>query len=222
MDQVEYLRQLRSGPIEKELPFTQEEYDARVNKVRAEMAVDGLDGLIVMSPANLHYLSGYYTFSVSNLTALVLPSEGDAGVVTASCEIPAAVLSGWVEDVVSFAWDEGEPGGVQGGWRCWRPGGWGQAYRYRDGPGRPGARTGGRAGADFAQYVDSGCIRPGDQGEEDQVGEGTGIHAGGGEDVGAGANASSSDRAGVTDNELAQVGYSTIIGAGVNLCQLTR
>ena len=36
-----------------------------------------------------------------------MPAEGDAGVVTASCEIPAAVLSGWVEDVVSFAWDEG-------------------------------------------------------------------------------------------------------------------
>ena len=70
------------------------------------MAADGLDGLIVMSPANLHYLTGYYTFSVSNLTALVVPAEGDAGVVTASCEIPAAVLSGWVEDVVSFAWDE--------------------------------------------------------------------------------------------------------------------
>ena len=107
MDHLQYMSLLRSGPIAKELPFTQEEYDERVAKVRAEMAADGLDGLIVVSPANLHYLSGYYTFSISNLTALVLPVDGDAGVVTASCEIPAAVLSGWVEDVVSFAWDEG-------------------------------------------------------------------------------------------------------------------
>ena len=61
MDHVEYMRLLRSGPIEKELPFTQEEYDERVAKVRAELGKDGLDGLIVVSPANLHYLSGYYT-----------------------------------------------------------------------------------------------------------------------------------------------------------------
>ena len=108
MDHIEYMRLLRSGPIEKELPFTQEEYDERVTKVRAEMGKDGLDGLIVVSPANLHYLSGYYTFSISNLTALVIPADGDPGVVTASCEIPAAILSGWVEDVVSFAWNEGD------------------------------------------------------------------------------------------------------------------
>ena len=38
MDHVEYMRLLRSGPIEKELPFTQQEYDERVTKVRAEMA----------------------------------------------------------------------------------------------------------------------------------------------------------------------------------------
>ena len=94
MDHVEYMRLLRNGPIEKELPFTQEEYDERVAKVRAEMGKDGLDGLIVVSPANLHYLSGYYTFSISNLTALVIPADGEPGVVTASCEIPAAILVG--------------------------------------------------------------------------------------------------------------------------------
>ena len=72
------------------------------------MAADGLDGLIVMSPANLHYLSGIlHVFGVQPDRAGACRRNGDAGVVTASCEIPAAVLSGWVEDVVSFAWDEG-------------------------------------------------------------------------------------------------------------------
>ena len=215
MDQVEYLRQLRSGPIEKELPFTQEEYDARVNKVRAEMAADGLDGLIVMSPANLHYLSGYYTFSVSNLTALVLPSEGDAGVVTASCEIPAAVLSGWVEDVVSFAWDEG---GLVAS----------KVAAMLETRGLGSKRIGmemGRGGPVPELVAELGRILPNASilDASDLVTRVKKIKSAreleymreAGRMSVAGANASlAAIRSGVTDNELAQVGYSTIIGAG--------
>ena len=215
MDQVEYLRQLRSGPIEKELPFTQGEYDERVSKVRAEMAADGLDGLIVMSPANLHYLSGYYTFSVSNLTALVLPAEGDAGVVTASCEIPAAVLSGWVEDVVSFGWDEG---GLVAS----------KVKAMLEDRGLGSKRVGlemDRGGPAPELVADLGRLLPNmsivdasnlvtrvkkikSAREVDYMREAGRMSV-------AGANASlKAIGPGVTDNELARVGYSTIIGAG--------
>ena len=215
MDQVEYLRQLRSGPIEKELPFTQGEYDERVSNVRAEMAADGLDGLIVMSPANLHYLSGYYTFSVSNLTALVLPTEGDAGVVTASCEIPAAVLSGWVEDVVSFGWDEG---GLVAS----------KVKAMLEDRGLGSKRVGiemDRGGPAPELVADLGRLLPNmsivdasnlvtrvkkikSAREVDYMREAGRMSV-------AGANASlKAIGPGVTDNELARVGYSTIIGAG--------
>ena len=215
MDQVEYLLRLRSGPIAKELPFSQEEYNERVGKVRAEMAADGLDGLIVMSPANLHYLTGYYTFSVSNLTALVLPAEGDAGVVTASCEIPAAVLSGWVEDVVSFAWNEGglvsskiaamlEARGL-GGKRV-------GIEMDRGGPvpelvAELGRLLPNMTVADASNLVTR--VKKIKSAQEIEY-----MREAGRMSV-TGANASlKAIRPGVTDNDLAQVGYSTLIGAG--------
>ena len=215
MDQVEYLRQLRSGPIAKELAFTQDEYDERVRKVRAEMSAEGLDGLIVMSPANLNYLSGYYTFSVSNLTALVLPAEGDAGVVTASCEIPAAVLSGWVEDVVSFAWDEGGLAASKVG-AMLEARGLGKKRvgieMERGGP-VPELTAGLERLLPNMSIVDASDLvtrvkRVKSARELEYMREAGRMSV-------AGANASlRAIRPGVTDNELARVGYSTIIGAG--------
>ena len=215
MDQVEYLRRLRDGPIAKELPFSQGEYNERVGKVRAEMAADGLDGLIVMSPANLHYLTGYYTFSVSNLTALVLPAEGDSGVVTASCEIPAAVLSGWVEDVVSFAWDEDSLVASK-------------IAAMLEARGLGSKRVGvelGRGGPVPELVAELGRLLPNmsvvdasnlvtrvkkiKSAQEIEY-----MREAGRMSV-TGANASlKAIRPGVTDNDLAQVGYSTLIGAG--------
>ena len=215
MDQVEYLRRLRDGPIAKELPFSQGEYNERVGKLRAEMAADGLDGLIVMSPANLHYLTGYYTFSVSNLTALVLPAEGDSGVVTASCEIPAAVLSGWVEDVVSFAWDEDSLVASK-------------IAAMLEARGLGSKRVGvelGRGGPVPELVAELGRLLPNmsvvdasnlvtrvkkiKSAQEIEY-----MREAGRMSV-KGANASlKAIRPGVTDNDLAQVGYSTLIGAG--------
>ena len=44
---------------EKELAFTQEEFDARLTRIRARMDHDGLDMLWLMSPESLYYVSGY-------------------------------------------------------------------------------------------------------------------------------------------------------------------
>ncbi|MEM9910389.1 MAG: Xaa-Pro peptidase family protein [Pseudomonadota bacterium] len=44
---------------EKELPFTQEEYDARLDRIRARMDRDNLELLWLMSPESLFYVSGY-------------------------------------------------------------------------------------------------------------------------------------------------------------------
>ena len=215
MDHVEYLRLLRSGPIEKELYFTQEEYDSRVGKVRAEMAADGLDGLIVVSPANLHYLSGYYTFSISNLTALIVPADGELGVLTASCEIPAAVLSGYVEDVVSFAWNEDhlvaskfadmlEARGL-GGKRI-------GIEMNRGGP-VPGLVAATESKLPNASFVDASDlverVRKVKSAKELEYMREAGRMTVEGAEASLRAIAP-----GVTDNALAEVGYSTMIGAG--------
>ncbi len=42
-----------------EIPFPQEEYDARLKKVQARMAQDDIDVLFVSAPEGINYLSGY-------------------------------------------------------------------------------------------------------------------------------------------------------------------
>ncbi len=41
--------------------FALEEYEARIQKVRELMEIKGLDVLIIHSPENIYYLSGYQT-----------------------------------------------------------------------------------------------------------------------------------------------------------------
>jgi Xaa-Pro aminopeptidase len=104
MDPNEYISKLRSGPIERESPFPIEEFQTRIAKVREEMGKEGLDGLIVCMPGNLNYLTGYYTFGIDNFTCVVLPLEGEVSAFTQSSEIPSVVLATWVEDVTGFTW----------------------------------------------------------------------------------------------------------------------
>ncbi|MFQ5875351.1 MAG: M24 family metallopeptidase, partial [Dehalococcoidia bacterium] len=106
MDHKKYLESLRSQPIPKELPFSLEEYQQRVTNVRQAMEGAGLDVLLVTFPPNLYYLAGFYSFSVSNYSCLILPIEGEPAMHVASLEITAALLSGWVDEIVSFDWHE--------------------------------------------------------------------------------------------------------------------
>ena len=45
------------------LPFSASEYDQRIANVHARMAEQGLEVLVVTSPANMNYLSGYDAWS---------------------------------------------------------------------------------------------------------------------------------------------------------------
>lgn len=53
------LEDTRGLPREWEVPFSSEEYKARLARTRAEMRRVGIDTLYVTSPANLTYLTGY-------------------------------------------------------------------------------------------------------------------------------------------------------------------
>ena len=67
----------------REVPrFTGREFEQRVERARALMTQEKLDGLMVTSEPNLEYLSGFVTqFAWSSPTRpwyFVLPREGDA------------------------------------------------------------------------------------------------------------------------------------------------
>ena len=72
------------------------------------METDGLDALIVTSPPNLCYTAGFTTFATYMPASLFLPRTGEAAIQVSSIEVPATLLTGWLEQVVSYEWFEPE------------------------------------------------------------------------------------------------------------------
>ncbi|MCC5982953.1 MAG: ectoine hydrolase DoeA [Rhodobacteraceae bacterium] len=57
--------------------FTDAEYEARIAATRAEMALRGLDLLIISDPSNMNYIAGYDGWSFYVHQAVILPMEGE-------------------------------------------------------------------------------------------------------------------------------------------------
>ena len=66
--------------------FPTAEYRDRLARVRRTMAERGLAGLILHSPENICYLSGFHTPGYYWLQFLVVPIEGDPVLVVRSLE----------------------------------------------------------------------------------------------------------------------------------------
>ena len=58
------------------MPPSTEELADRLTRTRERMRVAGLDGLVVVDPANLHYLTGYDAWSFYMPQLLGGPVEG--------------------------------------------------------------------------------------------------------------------------------------------------
>jgi len=99
MNFKQYLDELTSRPIPKELAFPEAEYRLRIEKVRSLMAGRGLDALLVTEVPNVCYLSGYDTFVPNNFSCLTLSGEREPTLQVAEFEIPGALLNSWVKDV---------------------------------------------------------------------------------------------------------------------------
>ncbi|WP_206447937.1 M24 family metallopeptidase [Agrococcus sp. KRD186] len=59
------------------MPATAEEFEARLARTRARMIRNGLDGLVIVDPANLHYLTGYDAWSFYMPQLLFVPLHGE-------------------------------------------------------------------------------------------------------------------------------------------------
>ena len=80
------------------LPFTAEEYRTRVEKTLAAMEEKGIDGLMVHSPENIYYLTGYHSVGYFTYTALILTSKG-ATIVIRDLISSMVKHTSWVDDV---------------------------------------------------------------------------------------------------------------------------
>jgi Xaa-Pro dipeptidase len=88
--------------------FPAEEYAARLAAVRADMARQGLDALLLVSPEDIYYLTGLSHQGYFAYTLLVVPRDGHAFIVIRSMEL--VTIATQVPDVehVGFA-DDQEP-----------------------------------------------------------------------------------------------------------------
>jgi Xaa-Pro dipeptidase len=94
--------------IEKTLYFPQEEYRRRLACLREQMRGRSLDALLVTTPENICYLSGYQTPGYYCKQCLLVPAEGDAIHVTRATEETNAKALSWIEQTTSYM-DDQEP-----------------------------------------------------------------------------------------------------------------
>ena len=90
--------------IQKELFFSVDEYEQRLNSLRQKMAARELDVLLLASPENLYYVSGFQTFGFHNYQFLCVPLEGEPFLILRNLESYLAQRYAWIDDVV--VWDD--------------------------------------------------------------------------------------------------------------------
>ena len=84
--------------ISQSLSFNQEEYAARLAKVRARMDDRGLNALLIHEFSNICYLSGLQSTNTSDYYALIVPLVGEPVLVLWHSELGNALLTSWVQD----------------------------------------------------------------------------------------------------------------------------
>ncbi|MBI1182452.1 MAG: M24 family metallopeptidase [Alphaproteobacteria bacterium] len=87
--------------------FPQQEFDIRVDRVRALMAQRGLDACLIASPENIYYLTGldHQGYFASQL--LIVPIEGSLILITRAME--RAIVRDMVPDIRHVGYSDGSP-----------------------------------------------------------------------------------------------------------------
>ena len=92
----------RSAPASaagwKDLAFPRDEYDVRIEKVRRAMADRSIDVLLVFTPENVNYLTGYDTIGYSSYLCLALPLDREPVMVIREMERGVATSTTWLTD----------------------------------------------------------------------------------------------------------------------------
>jgi Xaa-Pro dipeptidase len=92
-----------------ELPFTISEYNKRMDGVRKGIAERGFDALIILSPMNMYYLTGYDTIGYYTHQFLVVPREGEPFFVTRLIEEMNVSRGTWIKKKSYIYEDDDDP-----------------------------------------------------------------------------------------------------------------
>lgn len=88
--------------IQRELAFSQDEYDARLARVKAQMAAEEIEVLLVHTPANQCYLTGFQTLNLYDYSCLVIPIDGAPFVQVLEMEEGNVRLTSQIEEIVVY------------------------------------------------------------------------------------------------------------------------
>jgi Xaa-Pro dipeptidase len=80
------------------LHFTDQEFDDRMARTRAEMASRGLDAMLLFAPESQYWLTGYDTFGYCFFQCLIV-SAGEPVLLTRSADLRQAELTSTVRDI---------------------------------------------------------------------------------------------------------------------------
>ena len=84
--------------IRKNLAFTREEYLGRVDRVRGRMKERGIDALLLHTPENICYLTGFQTSGYYFVQALIVPADKDPIFVVRALEKQNVDAWSWLAD----------------------------------------------------------------------------------------------------------------------------
>jgi Xaa-Pro dipeptidase len=88
--------------MRRQNPFPAEEYESRLRRVREQMARRDVECLLVTSPGNVCYLTGYQTFGEA-AQFLLVPAAGDVVFVLRELESLLVGYTTWSGDLVRYA-----------------------------------------------------------------------------------------------------------------------
>ena len=92
----------------KDLAFSEQEYARRLQGAQRDIAQQGLEALISTFMPNISYLSGYETLASAAPAFLLVPAEGDPLLLVDEFEAYNALVSCWLQDVITVPW-AGDP-----------------------------------------------------------------------------------------------------------------
>jgi Xaa-Pro dipeptidase len=81
----------------KDLPFSRVEFRARLLNVRQDVAARGLAGLLVHTPENIYYLTGYHTPGYYRYQTCIVPLDREPVLVVRGFELPNVEALAWLK-----------------------------------------------------------------------------------------------------------------------------
>lgn len=104
-------RQSYTDGAEKELFFPVSEYKDRLSAVRAEMGRRGIEALVVNTPENILYLTGYQTPGYYMYQCLILTMNHDPVLLIRNGEFGNFLAYSWLDECATY-FDDGDPVGT--------------------------------------------------------------------------------------------------------------